>query len=233
MRLIARRALAVSLALLLAGCAPDSRPERWTTLPPEQTGGIFGAITADISGQQFTRYQLRYRNLDTGETAFLSLSPPLVSPPMFGTPDAATDNNEPILYERGRMVGVLFDVRLPPGRYAFYNMRLVQSGPGVTREFSAATSFALPFTVEQGVTHYLGDIRGYPTLGRNIFGMPLASGGYFVIRDRFDRDLRLLERRRASTAVGRVVNSVPDVDAAGTPLLRRAPLPPYDGRTDS
>jgi hypothetical protein len=79
--------------------------------------------------------------------------------------------------------------------------------------------------------HYVGEFRGYPMIGESRIGFSVPAGGYFVILDEEARDTALLAKRRAAEAgaepVGTVINIVPDPERAGTPLLRRKPLPPY------
>lgn len=165
---------------------------------------MFGTITADVSAGALNRYLLRYRNLDTGEDAALSIMP-------------LDDDGDAELYQRRKLVGRFFEVTLPPGRYEFYDVWMVAQGLfGASREWSARTPFSLPFTIQAGRTHYIGDIRAYPARG----------GGFFTIADRETQARELLAKRRAAkpgaAPVGDIVNIVPDPAKAGTPFLRRA-----------
>ncbi|WP_162914596.1 hypothetical protein [Desertibaculum subflavum] len=187
----------------LFACAPSIAPTRWEALPEGQRAVMFGTITADISAGAINRYMLRYRNFDTGETAALNVEP-------------LDDSGDDDLRERGRVVGRFFEVTLPPGRYEFYDVSFLAMGLfGASREWSARTPFSLPFTIQAGRTHYLGDVRAYPA----------RAGGYFTFTDREARARELLAKRRAAAKAppppADIVNIVPDPDKAGTPFLRR------------
>lgn len=195
-------------------------PTRWEALPEGQRAVMFGTITADISVGAVNTYTLFYRNVETGETASLSVHP-------------LDDSGDDDLRQRGKVMGRFFEVTLPPGRYEIFDISVVAMGLfGASTEWRAKAPFSLPFTIEAGRTHYIGDLRAYSFVGKNIFGNPApGGGGYFTIVDREAQARELLARRRAAKSgalpVGDIVKIVPDPDRAGTPLLRRTPLPPF------
>lgn len=205
-------------SLLLAGCwATTDAPTRWAQLPESQRAAVFGTITAEMGGPSgpMSRYMLKYRNVETKEEAWLSINPGMDS------------SGDPELYERRRTVGTLFDVSLPAGRYEFFDVWFVAATGFGSTEYRAREPFSVPFTIEAGTLNYLGEFRAYPIVGRNLLGMSLPGGGYFVVLDRERRDTQLLAKRRG-VPFGPVKNIVPDPDRANTPFMRRAPLPPFN-----
>jgi hypothetical protein len=211
--------LLITLGLALSGCwATTDTPARWKQLPPEQASSVFGTITAEMGGPSgpLSRYMIHFRNIDTREESFLSVNPGMDS------------SGDPELYERRRTSGAFFDITLPPGRYEFYDVWMVAATGFGSTEYRSREPFSVPFTIEPGKTHYIGEIRAYPVVGRNVFGMSLAAGGYFVLRDQEARDTRILLKRRAVPAVAPVRNLVREIDTNRTPFLRASPQPPFD-----
>lgn len=225
------RSLCLGL-LLLAGCVTSKAPERWASLPDAQKGLMFGTITAEMSAfYTLTHYQLLYRNVSTGETGLLSLSPRnRRMPPGIG------DEGDPELREPRKTIGRLFEVALPAGDYEFFEVRF-WSIEGTGGSWRSDPEFSLPFTVAAGGIHYVGEFRGYPIVGKHpLFGYHVPAGGYFVILDAAARDTALLAKRRAAQSgaapLPDVVNIVPDPERAGTEYLRRAPMPPFQTVTN-
>ena len=204
------------LGLSLVACASSDTPARWKQLPPEQVGWAFGTITAEMSGPSgpMSRYTIRFRNLDTKEEGFFSINPGLDS------------SGEPDLYERRKTSGAFFDIPMPAGRYEFFEFWTVAASGFGSTEYRSREPFSVPFTIEQGKVHYLGEFRAYPLVGKNIFGMSLPAGGYFVLRDQEQRDTKLLLKRREVATVGPVKNVARELDTKRTPFLRPTPRGP-------
>lgn len=208
----------VGIALSLTACwATTDTPTRWNQLPAEQVGWAFGTITAEMSGPSgpLSRYIIRFRNLDTREEGFLSVNPGMDS------------SGDPDLYERRKTSGTFFDIPMPAGRYEFYDVWMVAATGFGSTEYRSREPFSVPFTIENGKMHYLGEFRAYPLVGRNVFGMSLPAGGYFVLRDQEDRDTKLLLKRRQAATIGPVKNLARELDTARTPFLRSTPQAPF------
>lgn len=202
--------------LCLGGCMTTSGPSRWGSLPVDQSATLFGTITVEMSLPQYalTQYTLRYRNIDTGEEAAVGISTRL-------------DAGEPDVNEANKTLGRLFDVKLPPGRYEFYQVHFASVHGPAHQSWTAREPFSVPFTIEVGKTHYIGEIRGFPVLGKNVLGMTVWAGGYFVVTDREARDRALLEKRRGGNLSDPVVNLVPYSSKPISPFLRSKPTTPF------
>jgi hypothetical protein len=141
------------------------------------------------------------------------------------------DTRDPELYVKGKTIGRLFEVSLPAGDYELFEVSFYYSvGAYGGTSWRSEPPFSLPFTITSAGVHYVGEFRA-PMIGKSGIGFSVPAGGYFVILDEEARDTVLLAKRRAAEAgaepVGTVINIVPDPERAGTPLLRRQPLPPY------
>lgn len=204
--------IASLLALfLLVGCAGANGPERWKSLPEAQRAVIFGTVTAYESGLFLSTSRLHFRNIETGETAMIAATP---GNDITGNPD---------LYERDKMKVWSFELAVPPGRYEFFSYSATRNmGQFGSTQYHAKQDFSVPFVVEAGKTHYLGEYRAFALMGRNVFGMKLAEGGYFVLVDNQERDTALLAKKRNGSIEGPIINIVPKPDPSN-PFVRLAP----------
>lgn len=208
-----RGVLGLGLTLAAGGCATSSSPASWSSLPADQQATLFGTFLIDLSQRtRLTRFQLYYRNIETNERAMLSIT-------------ADLDNGDPGLYRRGEVIGNLFDLTLPPGRYEFNGFRMVAAGPLGSSEWRQRAPLSLPFQVHPASLNYVGAITAHTLVGRNIFGLPIPAGGYFVFQDQLERDLSLLKERRGQAALAPARSVVPDLEQANNPLFRRSAMP--------
>lgn len=202
---ITRRALLAAVPLPLVGCTPGRTPERWQALPPAESGSLFGTITADTRVRSFSRYSLVFANLETKETATVHLHASM----LIGSEGEAAEAE---LNVPGASVGRLFEIRVPPGRFALAGVGFFQSSPSPavpTRQLGGPVEAAPPVTVAVGETHYVGEYRGFPVLGAAmVIGRPLISG-YFEIRDSLVRDRHLIAAVRGGEEPRPLVNSTP------------------------
>ena len=202
---IPRRALLAAAPLPLLGCTPGRTPDRWQALSPADSGTLFGTLTADTRGRSFTRYSLVFASLETSETAVVHLHASM----MVGAEGGAAEAE---LNVPGASVGRLFEVRVPPGRFALAGVGFFESSPSPaipTRQLGGPVEAAPPVTVAAGETHYVGEYRGFPVLGAAmLIGRPLV-GGYFEIRDSLVRDRRLIAAARGGEEPRPLINSTP------------------------
>jgi hypothetical protein len=211
------------LILLLPACAVTDIPTRWAQVPKDQNAVVFGTVTAELGGPgPLSRYLIRFRSLETKEVAHLSVDPGM----------AIVAGGDPELYVRQRSMGQFFEITIPAGQYEFFDLWMVAASAFGSTEYRPKEQFSIPFKVEAGTVNYLGEFRAYPTVGRNIFGMLLPAGGYFVVRDQEARDTQLLIKRRGGVPVESIRKIVLDLETNGTSLVRRSPLPPFDTALD-
>lgn len=200
-----------TILLALSGCAGAHGPERWKSLPEDQRAVIFGTISAYESGIALSTSRLYFRNIDTGETGSISAEP---GNDVTGNPD---------IYERNKEIGWVFELTVPPGRYEFYGYFAVRNFAQFgSTQYRSKQDFSVPFTIMAGKTHYLGEYRAQAFIGRNVFGISMADGGYFLLIDSQERDTALLAKKRKAPIDEPVVNIVPNPDQSSL-FIRRTP----------
>jgi len=83
--------------------------------------------------------------------------------------------------------------QLPVGRYEFSGWTLEQNtGVGINTITPRKAPPPLTFEVAAGSVSYLGSIHGELVWGKNLFGIPLASGAVPQVRNEAERDLPLI-----------------------------------------
>lgn len=155
----------------------------------------------------------------------------------FGFQRTATLSGEPVTDNRGAMVcrcvgffrprpnnldyygreaGRVFIQSLPPGRYEIYDFGFSGTLIVAGVEWSSATPFSIPFTINAGEATYIGNFARAPSLGTNLEPQ-LGAVGYFVVSDQSERDLAIARARDPALPAVRV--EVADVSALGHPML--------------
>ncbi len=116
----------------------------------------------------------------------------------------------------GREAGRVFVRSLPPGRYEIYDFGFSGTIIVAGVEWSSATPFSIPFTINPGEATYIGNFARAPSLGTRLEPQ-LGAVGYFVISDQSERDLAIARARDVALPPVRV--DVTDVSNLGHPML--------------
>jgi hypothetical protein len=210
------RLFALVLASSLIACvqAPVSVPKSLQGVSADKTGLVFGSIGTD-GDSRFSTYALRYRAVgskDQGEFRFQLDQLHLVK--------------TSIDFNKDNAAGTVFSVRLPAGDYELFNVMFYENhGQYGSSTFTSKRDFSINFSVKEGQAVYLGEYLGRRVTGKNIFYLPVSAGGYFMVADRLDRDVAVLEKRGEPVSRDTVENLVPRVLEKSVPLLRAEPLP--------
>lgn len=205
------RLLCIALCcLVLAGCVPTSAVRMPGSMEKEVNGPsglIFGSI-GEASPSAFTSQSIFFRkkgSTDSGQITFIH--------------DGLW--NVPIDFDDKAVRGTLFAVRLPVGEYELHQvMFFINRGQFGTTTFKAKEEFSIPFRVEEGRSIYLGEFVAVPVMGKNFFGMAVPAGGYFVVSNKFDRDLSLLTMKSEAVAGWQAQNATIDPKSINSPAFR-------------
>jgi hypothetical protein len=204
------RTLFAALALLaIAGCTTGLHVTNYT-------GADAGYLVASLGAQPGTRYNgynLFYRRKDR--------SPEGNGKIWWG--QASILEGRELDSESEAGTGIVDVRRMPPGDYEIFNFSLFYNAGNVQKFFSSKQEFSIPFSIRPGSTTYIGEYLVAGLFGRNIFGMPIAGGGYFIISNKSERDIAVAKRKQP--ALGPVQSAVVDARIVGNPLIRAAALP--------
>jgi hypothetical protein len=210
-----RRLFVCILVLSIAACAqgPVSVPTSLQGVKPGTGGLVFGSIGTSGDGR-LSSFSLRFRAVGSKEEGQFTYR----MNPIHAMDDRADFNDE--------TKGAVFSVRLPPGDYQLFNMRLYEShGQYGDVTFTSKEDFPITFSVKEGKAVYLGEYLVHRLSGKNIFFLPATAGGYFVVSDKLDRDLAVVEKRGETVPRDSIENMVSPILAADVPAFRREALP--------
>lgn len=178
-----RRLLAVFLALLLCACANVQR------LPTDYSGPDAGKTVVGIgaaSGTRYSSYSLLFRRV--GQSAAAAEPKEVGRIVFFQTNMFYAQKPD---YANSAEQGVVLIQSLPPGDYEIFNFDIFFNAGTVQTNFSSREPFSIPFTVKAGETTYLGNYQANRISGKNILGLPVASGAVFTVTSRLEDDLRI------------------------------------------
>jgi hypothetical protein len=177
-----RRQFLSFIGIAVSGCAytntRDPLYRSYVTEIPEKHGFVFGSL-GHLGRSPYASIGFPYRAKGFQiSRAFLYLPGSL---PQFD-------------FAEGNSRGSVFFAQLAPAEYEIFNFHLVHDmGPLGRTIFRSRAEFSVPFSITEGRATYLGQILTVVERGKNIFGMTMPAGGYFVVSDQMERDLRLLQ----------------------------------------
>jgi hypothetical protein len=185
----------------------------------------------------FTNVASAQENSSTGTLIYSVGSVDIAMNFEFGYQRTATLSGEPVADNRGAMVcrcvgffrprpnnldyygreaGRVVVQSLPPGRYEIHDFGFSGTLIVAGVEWSSATPFSIPFTINAGEATYIGNFARAPSLGTSLEPQ-LGAVGYFVVSDQSDRDLAIARARDPALPAVRV--EVADVSNLGHPML--------------
>lgn len=169
------------ISLILGACAAKIIPDRYLATPDE-AAYLVGSIGVQLSGENRSPNSfstLFFRQVGDEEKAVLMVSQtPLV--------------RDEVDYKNAEKRGSVFSLPLKPGRYEIVNVSFFYNSGQVEKTYTAEEDFSIPFTIEAGKAYYMGEFLAYGSYGKNIFGITIPAGGFFVINRNTERDLDLL-----------------------------------------
>lgn len=208
-----RLLLAFAVIVSLSGCASMDQisiPANLSVASTEKFGGVVVSVGSGLEGG-FTAQTLMFRAKGSdgvGRITFVRGELIMTK----GKPDFVETQNR----------GMVFFVALPSGEYEIIDVSFfINHGQFGSQTFSAREKFSIPFSVIDGRGTYLGEFISRVTYGRNVFGIRIPAGGYFVVSDRFDRDVVLLKRKADVGPIPATIQkSVVDAKAVALPLFK-------------
>ena len=115
-------------------------------------------------------------------------------------------------YENYGVKGGLHAIPLEPGTYQLTNWTIFRNnGLGYSHIYPAKPPPPLSFEVKAGVVTYIGDLHFQVSKGRNLLGIPLASGGKPISKDFFARDYSTMKKKFPKLSKWPIVNQTIDL----------------------
>jgi len=115
--------------------------------------------------------------------------------------------------------GIVEVRRLPPGEYEFFNFR-VEMNTSFREWWSSKKEFAIPFTIKPGEATYVGEFMAVGVKGKNLFGLTVPDGAYFVLSNKIARDTDIAKRKEPG--IVDVISAVIDPGTLSNPLISAA-----------
>lgn len=109
---------------------------------------------------------------------------------------------------------------LQPGKYRIFLFSL-EAGGNTRVKVSNKNAFSIPFEIKPNEYSYLGNYHGIVTTKKALLFGETINGGYIVVSDHKDRDVKLAKSANPLLKIDVINNSVPDVELIGNPLFVR------------
>lgn len=197
------KVLAAVALLALSGCALNGY------VPRDYTGKDAGHLIFGFGagpGTSYSSYTLYFRNKATGAVGTqMYLQQTLFTAPSRDFDDSGEN-------------GLVAIQRIPAGEYEIYNFNAYLNGGLMQSNFKSREDFSIPFTISPGKATYIGDFTANKITGKNLFGMTVSGGVYFVLSDKQSRDIPIAKRKVPD--LGTIEVSVPDAAAVKNPLIQ-------------
>jgi hypothetical protein len=211
-----RREFLSLIALAASGCAyPNTRDPLYRTYPtevPEKHGVVFGSL-GYLGRTPYTSTKLFFRAKGYELSRPFSYAHGLRT----GFPD----------FSEAEARGIVFFAQLAPAEYEIFAFELSQFRAQFgSTTFRSDVKFSIPFSVAEGRVTYLGQFLSVAAYGKNVFGMAVPGGGYFVFSDKMERDIRLLQNEKTDFDFANTHRALIDPKLLGLPFFREALIEP-------
>lgn len=184
---------------------------------PSKIGYIAGSVTGPIKGRRYSSQGIYVCNAKQ-DIIF-----------EFGFTDNWAQKEKPDINSDG-VEGKTFTLPLPEGEYYFCDFWFFANGGTYSTGFSAENKFSIPFQVKAGAVSYIGEFLGISATGRNIFGISVRAGGYWVVSNKRERDMPLISLKNKDIAARPLIMTVPQIDDYHLPFMRSTALPEMPGK---
>jgi hypothetical protein len=203
------RRFAVAIGFVLVAVALSGRSKRELSLSYKSpdAGYLIASIGAEKTTHVYTTYFVDVRKTDRSKDDQLTYNR-----------DIASIDSTVLAYDDSDETGEVNVVSLPPGNYEINCAGFYQNMGMSESTWACEKDFSVPFTIETGKATYIGNFQGITVRGKNIFGIRVEAGGYYVVRNKAERDLPLAKRMGAPYQDVRV--AVPDPHQAHSALLQ-------------
>lgn len=107
---------------------------------------------------------------------------------------------------------------LRPGRYKIFHT-LLEAGGDYKVQVWNKLPFSIYFNIKPNEYSYLGNFHGVATTEKALLFGKKIKGGYIIVRDYQDRDIKLGKIKNPSLKMDVVTNSIPNLDIMANPFF--------------
>jgi hypothetical protein len=205
---IVRLLIVIALTVVLAGCANNKLVQVSESLEPaspDKGGIVFGSIGVGPSSE-FDSHVFSFRE-SGGKGGAIAFKSDFMS-------------RTPRDFRNDLSQGAVFFARLRPGDYEITGASFYVGRGQFSHWIHSREKFSIPFRVKEGHASYLGEFLSGTEKARNLIGIPIPVGGYFVVSDRYERDLAILRTKEGVGELAKPEKAVIDVKAIDNPFFR-------------
>jgi hypothetical protein len=206
--------ITIGLSILLAGCT--ARPELPKKINTNALDNNYSLIVGSLSRanglQSFDSWSLLFRSINADMIYKNFIKGKMDKSVPFGKYDFD--------FKEKKSSGNIFAYIVPAGDYEIYGTQITQSYGYTHTNWQDSDNFSIRFHAEAGKITYIGEYAIQPVYnGKNLFGASLVSSGYWLIADKSERDLALLQKKYPNLNWNEVKKDI--IEYPNTPIFVR------------
>ena len=182
--------ITILLSIFLIGCT--ARPELPKVIKASSLDNNYSLVVGSLSRanglQSFDSWSLLFRTDGEKVEYSNSIKGKMDKNVPFGKYDFD--------FKERKNSGNIFAYIVPAGDYEIYGTEMTQSYAYTHTRWKESDEFSIKFHAEAGNITYIGEYAIQPVYnGENFIGVPLMASGYWLVDDKFERDLILLKKK--------------------------------------
>jgi hypothetical protein len=197
-----RSILFILLLTLMSSCA--------ARIPMNYSGTDVGYAVIGIgakSSTNYDHYQFKFRLVDEKRRGWFAYSPLSIK-------NLFRRNIKG--YNSADEAGIVEIAALPAGQYELVNFTVLNYVP--LMGYGSPQDFSIPFEIRPGQVVYLGNYQANRIRKTNFHG-PARSGAFFIVEDRFAKDLAIAKTLDRLLPIENARDATPDVKRVNNPFL--------------
>jgi hypothetical protein len=119
-------------------------------------------------------------------------------------------------YKSADEAGIVEIASLPAGQYELVNFLVANYIPLMF--YRSHQDFSIPFEIKSGQVVYLGNYQANRIRKTNFHG-PATNGAFFIVEDRFAKDLAIAKKLERSLPIENARDATPDIKQVNNPFL--------------
>lgn len=121
-------------------------------------------------------------------------------------------------YKTAEEAGIVEIAAIPAGRYELVNFFVTNYHYMLPLVYGSPQDFSIPFEIKPGAVVYLGNYQANQ-IGKTNFHGPAKSGAFFIVENRFAKDLAIAKMLDTSLPIENAWDATPDVKQVNNPFM--------------